>query len=171
MKKTTKGAIAAASAALLLAGGAGTMAAWSTSTAAGAGATITAGNMSVAQTGTGTWTWGGTNGAVAGTAFDPAVDKLVPGDTVNYTANYNVTLVGKNLKATLTPSLGGVTGELLPQLIVSPLGAAQVFSEGTSTATYTTSIKFDPATINLIGATKQASVAGGVVTLQQTITP
>ncbi|MFE4503762.1 alternate-type signal peptide domain-containing protein [Rhodococcus sp. NPDC056743] len=172
MNKTTKAAIAAGSAALLLAGGAGTMAAWTASTTASAPQTITAGSMAVSQTGTGAWTWGGGNGATAGTAFNPAVDKLVPGDVVNYTATYNINLVGKNLKATLTPALGGVSGDLLPQLSVADADSTPAtYTEGTHTATYTTKITFNPATTDQVGATKTASLAGGAVTLQQTITP
>lgn len=172
MKKTTKGAIAAASAALLLAGGAGTMAAWSTSTTAGVGATITAGNMTVAQNGTGTWTWGSGTGASSGTEFFPATDRIVPGDTVNYTAKYDINLVGKNLKATLTPTLGGTTGPLFDAqvLTVAPAaGTPTEYTAGTQTVTYVSSITFNPGTTGLVGATLGASVAGGVVTLQQII--
>ena len=170
MKKTTKGAIAAASAALLLAGGAGTMAAWSASTTASTAQTITAGNMTVAQTGTGTWTWGAGNGAIAGTAFNPATDLLVPGDTVNYTADYAINLVGKNLKAELTPTLSGVTGPLATHLDVVPASSTvTTYTAGAHTATYVTAITFKPGTINVDGATTSASIAGGAVTLQQII--
>ncbi|OYD66703.1 alternate-type signal peptide domain-containing protein [Rhodococcus sp. OK302] len=167
MKKTTKGAIAAAFAALLLAGGAGTMAAWSASTTAGVGTTITAGSMAIEQVGTGTWEW------ADGSAFDPLTDRIVPGDVVSYTADYTFDLVGKNLKATLTPSLSGVTGDLvnLGQLSVAAApGITTVFTAGLGqTASYTTEITFLPKVgeVDNTGQTKTASLAGGVVTLDQ----
>ncbi len=172
MKKTTKGAVAAGAAALLLAGGAGTMAAWNASTTGGAAQTVTAGSMSIAQDGAGVWKWGGT-GTNSGTAFNPASDKLVPGDVVTYTANYKFDLVGTNLKATLTPSLGGVTGALLPQLdVAAATGTPTVYSAGLNqSATYTTTITFKPATANQVGASQTADLAGGVVTLEQKLTP
>ncbi|NMM91769.1 hypothetical protein B2J88_47085 [Rhodococcus sp. SRB_17] len=166
MKKTTKAAIAAGAAALLLAGGAGTMASWNASTNAGAAQTVTAGSMAVEQTGTGTWTWG------TGGTFNPASDKIVPGDVVKYTATYKIDLVGTNLKATLTPSLSGVSGDLASQLTTAASSSTQtVYSAGLNqVATFTTEITFNNTGIDNTGQTKTASLSGGAVTLEQTLT-
>lgn len=164
MKKTTKGAVAAGAAALLLAGGAGSFAAWNASTTAGPSQTVTAGSMSVAQVDTGAWTWEN------GTTFTPGSDTLVPGDVVNYTAKYNINLVGTNLKAKLTPNLGGVEGDLKTYLNVTPANSTVTeYNAGTHTATFVTKIEFKPDTTNLDGSTKTASLAGGAVTLEQVL--
>ncbi|MGB6039826.1 MAG: alternate-type signal peptide domain-containing protein, partial [Gordonia sp. (in: high G+C Gram-positive bacteria)] len=108
MNKATKGALAAAAAAAILAGGAGTMAAWNSTAPGTGGGTITAGSMTVTQQpDTGGWAW------ADGTPIaDITTIKIVPGQSVKYTAIYNVELIGTNLKADLVPTLGGVTGEL-----------------------------------------------------------
>ena len=77
MKKITKGAIALGAAALLLAGGAGTMAAWSDEASLGGGE-VTAGHLRITEAAAGAWTW------ADGETFDPATDLIVPGDVVEY---------------------------------------------------------------------------------------
>ncbi|MFF1943022.1 alternate-type signal peptide domain-containing protein [Rhodococcus qingshengii] len=168
MNKTTKGAIAAGAAAVLLAGGAGTMAAWNASTNGGAPQTVGAGSLSVEQVGAGVWKWAN------GSTFNPASDLIVPGDVVTYTANYSIDLVGTNLKAKLTPSLTGVTGDLvtLNQLTVAPAsGTVTTYTAGLDqAATFTTTITFNAgAAGDNTGQTKTASLAGGAVTLEQTL--
>lgn len=98
MNKKTKGAIAAGAAAVLLAGGAGTMAAWTASESV-SGGTITAGELTVTQDQAGTWTWVG--GAKDGEAL-AAGDLIVPGDAVSYTATYTLGIKGTNLTADLS---------------------------------------------------------------------
>ncbi|MDI9917162.1 alternate-type signal peptide domain-containing protein [Rhodococcus sp. IEGM 1379] len=172
MNKTTKGAIAAASAALLLAGGAGTMAAWNASTATTGAGTVTAGSMAVSETSAGTWKW--VNGTKAGAAYVPGTDLLVPGDKVSYTSVYAVTLNGTNLKANLTPTLGNLTGSLAttPGLLavtasntnVSPITASGPIS-------FTTEVEFKPATAGQVGAGGTATIGAGTIVLEQVITP
>lgn len=102
MNKQTKGAIAAGAAALLLAGGAGTMAAWNATTNVGGG-TVNAGKLTLTAGAAGTWTY-----ADGTTPFNPLTDTIVPGDTVIYTGNVVVGAQGKNLHATFTTATGSV---------------------------------------------------------------
>lgn len=169
MNKATKGALAAAAGAAILAGGAGTMAAWNASSSLGSGS-VTAGTLNIDQQGTGTWHWDSPTGA----AFDPATDKIVPGDKVVYVGDYKITAVGQNLQATLTPTIGGVTGDLASHLTTATVGGGttqitpannnQVLQIGTM-------VTFDPSTTGNDGQGKTASLAGASITLQQTITP
>lgn len=104
MNKQTKGAIAAGAAALLLAGGAGTMAAWNSSASVGGG-TVNSGSLTLTADAAGpTWKF------ADNTAYNPATDKLVPGDVVNYTAKVKVGATGKNIKATLVADPATITG-------------------------------------------------------------
>lgn len=110
MKKTTKGAIAAGAAALLLAGGAGTFAAWSDSGGDAEGATVQTGRLTVEQVaGSASWTW--QTPGLAGQPFDPATDTLAPGDSVRFVADYALDIEGSNLQAQLVAT-SGTTGAL-----------------------------------------------------------
>ena len=166
MNKTTKGAIAAGAAAVLLAGGAGTMAAWNASTGAGGSQTVNAGSMTISEAaGSGVWKLGANT-------FNPASDKIVPGDVLTYTATYNYTLVGTNLKATLTPTVGGISGALASKLEVATAGGQNAsVTAGTGTRDITTTITFKPDTTNTDGAGQAATLSGASVTLEQTLTP
>ncbi|WP_345346853.1 alternate-type signal peptide domain-containing protein [Rhodococcus olei] len=99
----TKGAIAAGAATVLLAGGAGTMAAFTGGGGVGGGG-VGAGSLALAQSGTPTWT--DQNGAVAITNF-----RAVPGDTVTYAASFTITATGTNLKANLAVDSATITGD------------------------------------------------------------
>ncbi|GAA4744840.1 alternate-type signal peptide domain-containing protein [Gordonia alkaliphila] len=166
MNKVTKGALAAAAGAAILVGGAGTMAAWSDSSSLGSG-TVTAGTLNIDQVpDSGKWHWG----TPGGTEFNPATDRLVPGDTVVYVADYNITAVGTNLVATLTPTLGNLeSGELAQHLHVTAVGdgGGEIRPTGSvQTKTIGTAITFT----DVQGETGQgasASLAGGTVTLTQ----
>ncbi|MEJ9078647.1 alternate-type signal peptide domain-containing protein [Gordonia malaquae] len=167
MNKVTKGALAAAAGAAILAGGAGTMAAWNSNVNTNGG-TVTAGQLNLESVNAGSWKW------ADGTAFDPATARLVPGDKVVYTASYKITAVGQNLTATLTPSLGNVTGPLASYLTAAPAGGGAVTvtaADNNTTKTVSTEITFNPATANQDGQAQTASLAGASVVLQQTITP
>lgn len=96
MKKSTKGAIAAAGAGVLLLGGAGSLAYW-TGTSSIAPSTITAGELKLGPATCGAWSFVG-----AGGSFTPASDRIVPGDQVSRVCTIPVVAVGKNLSATLT---------------------------------------------------------------------
>lgn len=169
MNKATKGALAAAAAAAILAGGAGTMAAWNASSSLGSGQ-VTAGEMNITQQGTGSWHWK----TATGPTFTPGTDLLVPGDTVVYVGDYKITAVGTNLTATLTPSIGGVTGGLLPFLITGTVGGTATTvtpAQNGHVIQIGTTVTFDPNTTGSGGANLKADLAGSTITLQQNITP
>lgn len=158
MKKTTKGAIAAGAAAALLLGGAGTLAFWSDSEPIDAGA-IQAGNLTL-DVALGTWS-DATPGTATGTAFDPAVDRIVPGDIIEYTTQATVNGIGKNLEATFSADLPLTAGTLAPYVDAvltvdgeTDGGESLVFDfEDGDTQTFpvTVTFTFDPATANLDG--------------------
>ncbi|MDV7133197.1 alternate-type signal peptide domain-containing protein [Williamsia muralis] len=108
MKKQTKAAAAAGAGAILLLGGAGSLAYWNDSSST-PDAAISSGTLSLDDcTGDGTWTdvnHGGT------TITDIDAFRIVPGDVVSYTCETAVNATGDNLTATLTADVGGVTGD------------------------------------------------------------
>jgi alternate signal-mediated exported protein len=77
MNRSTKGAIAAAAAAVLLLGGAGSLAYW-TADGSVAGGDITSGHLTADSTAC----QGSTGWELEGDAFDTATDTLIPGDTL-----------------------------------------------------------------------------------------
>lgn len=92
MKRSTKGAIAAAAAAVLLLGGAGTLAYWNATDSVNGG-TLTAGTLALSDvTCDATWTEGA----------DTDVQLLVPGDTVTKECTGNITMTGDHIQATVT---------------------------------------------------------------------
>ncbi|SDS29155.1 alternate-type signal peptide domain-containing protein [Microlunatus soli] len=100
MRKHTKGAIAAGFAAVLLLGGASTLAYWSDS-ATGAGGKINSGSMSLTAGQSGDWTYAGT---------DDVVGAIVPGDSIQKTFDFTISADGDHLKAALdTPDSVNVT--------------------------------------------------------------
>lgn len=110
MQKTTKGALAAGAAALLLAGGAGTFAAWQATGGQSGGEDVTTGHLRVTQVPeSASWTWQ-TPGKV-GEPFAPGSDTLSPGDSVRFTAQYRLDIEGTNLSAQLVAE-SGTTGTL-----------------------------------------------------------
>jgi alternate signal-mediated exported protein len=91
MKKSTKGAIAAAGAGVLLLGGAGTLAFWSDTDTLNGGS-LTAGTLELSDVTCGAnWLDGVT-----------PVSILVPGDTVTKECTGTITLTGDNIEATVT---------------------------------------------------------------------
>jgi len=106
MKKTTKGAIAAGAAAVLLLGGAGTLAYWSDSATVDGGS-VNSGELALsAGDCTGTFVYAASNSAAPGTA----VTNIVPGDAVSTTCTFDITAAGDNLTAQLsTPTTVGIT--------------------------------------------------------------
>lgn len=97
MKKTTKGALAAAAAGTLLLGGAGSLAFWTASQTA-TGGSFTTGTLTLSTPTCTGWTYatGNPNGNVGG-----AVTLVVPGDVIAKTCDFTVGATGDNLKATL----------------------------------------------------------------------
>jgi len=101
MNKTTKGALGLGAAAVLLAGGAGSLAYWSGSTSLDAGS-ITSGTLKLENPACGAdWKYAAGK-AGAGTT----VTKYVPGDVITKTCTFTITASGDNLSAKLnTPAV------------------------------------------------------------------
>ncbi len=98
MKKSTKGAVAAGAAAVLLMGGAGTLAYWSDSATLDGGS-VNSGELSLSDgTCTGTWVYAASNSADPG----GTVTNIVPGDAISTTCSFDITAEGDNLTAVLT---------------------------------------------------------------------
>lgn len=113
MKKSTKGAVAAASAAVLLMGGAGSLAVWSDSQATPT-ATVQAGQLKLAVPTCDAWKLD-THEDASGATFDPAKDKLVPGDVLTRDCTATVTAEGNHLRATVsatTPTMSSPAFEV-----------------------------------------------------------
>lgn len=102
MKKTTKGALAAGAAAVLLLGGAGSLAYW-TSTGTVEGGTINAGTLSITAPSCGDWTYDSSE-AAAGATFTPGTSLLVPGDVISKTCTTTLTATGEHMRGTLVAS-------------------------------------------------------------------
>src|SRR5690606_13382356 len=95
MKKHTKGAIAAGVAAVLLLGGAGTLAYWSDGAAIG-GTDIASGELSLSDTTSTGWVYAADNANAGET-----VASIVPGDTITQQHTFTISASGDNISATL----------------------------------------------------------------------
>ncbi len=98
MKKSTKGAVAAAAAGVLLLGGAGSLAYW-TADGVADGGEITAGTLTLTD---GTCDEDGFVYAPGAAGAGTAVDLFVPGDEVTTTCTFTIGATGDNLAATLS---------------------------------------------------------------------
>ena len=108
MHKNTKAALAATTAAVLLLGGAGTIASWNDSESISGGA-IKSGKLSLTQEVGQTCTAWTLDAAGGGEAFVPGTTLVVPGDVITRTCTYTVNASGEHLAATVgltTPSFG-----------------------------------------------------------------
>ncbi len=142
MKKSTKGAVAAAASGVLLLGGAGSLAFWSDSDIIGGG-TINAGHISLDDTTLGsnpdplvTTDDGCANapfildaGESGATVFG-ASSHLVPGDVLTKICTFNVNASGDHLRATLAATGGAGTGALAAE---TTTGAAFTVANVTQT--------------------------------------
>lgn len=101
MKKSTKGAFAAGTAAVLLLGGAGTLAYWTDAKDA-PGTTIDSGHLKLSDAACAGWLLDGGAAYVAQT--------LVPGDTLTQVCTFTVDSDGEHLAASFDVSTPGLTG-------------------------------------------------------------
>jgi alternate signal-mediated exported protein len=115
MKKSTKGALAAAAAGTLLLGGAGSLAFWN-ATATVDGSTVNAGSLVLDGEDCSDWVLD--NGEVVGGA--DLADSIVPGDQITKTCTYTITATGDHLRATLDADGGDETGSLAGVVTVTP---------------------------------------------------
>ncbi|MGA9871021.1 MAG: alternate-type signal peptide domain-containing protein [Rhodococcus sp. (in: high G+C Gram-positive bacteria)] len=136
MNKATKGAVAAGGAAVLLLGGLGSFALWQDSTDT-EGGTITSGELDIEPDGTPVWREisGDVNAA---SVIDPVTYRIVPGDIIEFTADYNILAEGDNLLADLKADTATITGDAaLRSAIGTPTvtatsGGTQLPTDGTS---------------------------------------
>lgn len=154
MKKSTKGAFAAAAAGVLLVGGGGTLATWTaTGNLGGGGASgIKTGHLTLTAatcTGTGSgnhdWQFSPTK------AYTPGTSKIIPGDTISKVCQYTLDLAGDNLKADVSLS-GGALGLSTSGITVDGhytiagtdyTGTHQVTDAGATVITLSLSVTFD----------------------------
>lgn len=100
MNKITKGAIAGGVGVALLLGGAGTLAYWNDQANIGAAGTITAGQLTIerdAAAASDGWTV--SNNSIQNVAVDLDDFLIVPGDTLTYTATFEIVAEGDNILA------------------------------------------------------------------------
>lgn len=117
MKKSTKGALAASAAGVLLLGGAGSLAYWTASDSVDGG-TITSGELKLTAGDCDDWTYA----AGAASAGDP-VALFVPGDKITTTCTFALVASGDNLSATVAaPATVTYTPTpAAPSLVLTPV--------------------------------------------------
>jgi len=115
MKKSTKGALAAAAAGTLLLGGAGSLAFWNATATVGS-STVNAGSLTLTDDDCSDWILD--NGEQVGNVA--LVDSIVPGDQLTKTCTYKITATGDHLRATLGASGGTPGGALAGVVTVTP---------------------------------------------------
>lgn len=134
MKKSTKGALAATAAGVLLLGGAGTLAYWSDSELV-TGGTVNAGHLALltdaTNTGCGSWTLdSGESLPTTYTAGDP----LVPGDVLSKSCAFTIDAEGNHLRATIAADTPTLTGDLADSL---DIGTANLEVNGSPATEFT----------------------------------
>lgn len=115
MKKTTKGALAAGSAAVLLMGGAGTLAYWSASTSV-PGVDVQAGELKIINDSCDDADWVFDSGEDEAAKVYEAGDLIVPGDELTKTCTFEVQATGEHLRAELDVTEPALSGDLAPSL-------------------------------------------------------
>jgi alternate signal-mediated exported protein len=105
MKKMTKGAIVTGLGVALLLGGGGTLAVWNDSADSTAGG-IVAGDLELTDQQTGVWK----SNVTGATISNIGSYKVVPGETLTYTQDLTVKLLGDQMVATLGHQGAGVDG-------------------------------------------------------------
>lgn len=134
MNKSTKGALAAGAAAVLLLGGAGSLAFWTDSETVDGG-TINAGHLAITTDGTNTGCgeWQLDSDEDAPTTYT-AGDPLVPGDVLTKTCSFTLDVEGNHMRGTVEASAPEMTGNLAPGLVVD---VADLTVEGTVATEFT----------------------------------
>jgi alternate signal-mediated exported protein len=184
MNKLTKGAIAGAAGVALLLGGAGTFALWNTTVGVASGK-ISTGTLAFGTRANATWS---DDSGATPTAFNPATQKIVPGDVVSLTQDITINATGKNLKAELAyvPSSITIPSDLAPYIdttfTVTNVSGDATYSGtgtvldpyiikpttgGTSVFTVKISYAFDPSVTGVDGQTESVDLTGAAYSLTQ----
>lgn len=157
MHKASKGALAAAAAGALLLGGTGSLAFW-TATAEVSGGSVNSGELTITDTTTGGCSdadWVIDAAEPSGGPFDPATEKLVPGDVLTKTCTFTIGADGTHLRADLAATGGTASGALASALTVAgtfevdamPVTSITEADDGKE-LTATVSVAFDPGAGN-----------------------
>lgn len=153
MKKTTAAAVAATVGAVLLLGGAGTLAYWSDE-ASSTTQTISSGKLSIDDVTNAAWSVK-KNASSAAVAFGPN-DTIVPGDIISTTINIPTQMIGNNLKANLT---------ITPALPTGTLAVPVKLAVGTGTAAVLTATpivrEVTPTTLGTVAVTLSVEFPAG----------
>lgn len=107
MKKSTKGAVAAGAAAVLLMGGAGSLAYW-TATGSITGGSVNSGHLKLDADDAGSWELNGNPVSAISTV------RIVPGDELVFTGSYTIDAAGDNLQADVAVTGATESGTLAP---------------------------------------------------------
>jgi alternate signal-mediated exported protein len=174
MKRSTKGALAASAAGILLLGGAGSLAFWNATVTVPGGA-IAAGELKLS-----TPDWGAgwlldDGEDVPNDPYEPG-DKVVPGDVITKVCTFDITAVGDHLRATLGASPAGfaaanaLTADLdidaTYQIDGVAIPAEITEANGGDTVTATIAVTFDGASVNAT-QTLSATLNAVTITAQQ----
>ena len=174
MKRSTKGALAASAAGILLLGGAGSLAFWNDDVSVPGGA-IAAGELKLSTPDCG-------DGWLLDDGEDPLNDpyepgdKVVPGDVITKVCTFDITATGDHLRATLDVTGGGfaATNALTDDLDVVAtyqiegvdIPAEITEANGGDTVTATIAVTFDSASLNAT-QTLSATLNAVTITAQQ----
>jgi alternate signal-mediated exported protein len=142
MRKSTKGAFAAGTAAVLLLGGAGTLAYWSDDATVD-GVSIGSGRLDLEVDTCDDWQLDSTGGA----GGDLGTREIVPGDSLTKTCTYTLTAEGDHLEATL-----GITSPAWTGALAGKVTTTATFTVGAVTVTPGTPYAFEDGTPKTVTA-------------------
>ncbi|MHA7269797.1 alternate-type signal peptide domain-containing protein [Arthrobacter sp. HLT1-20] len=153
MNKMAKGAIATAVGVILLAGGGGTLATWNQAQNSSMGSVVS-GDLNLVPVSAGAWT-----DSAGETITNIAAYKVVPGETLTYTQQLDVTLSGDLMAATLKVTGDTANNGFDANAVVSTtalknaangavLPATTLHAADTGTVTATTTFAFKESTAN-----------------------
>jgi len=134
MNKSTKGALAAVAAGVLLLGGAGTLAFWTDSETV-TGGNLASGHLDIATDGTNTGcaAWKLDSGESVPVTYAEG-DPLVPGDVLSRHCAFTIDAAGNHLRATIAATGGTASGALADALTV---GTANLQVNGVTATEFT----------------------------------
>jgi len=178
MNKLTKAAIAGAAGIALLLGGAGSLAYWNSETGLNGGS-VSSGNLTIEAAAAPTNVMYAFNGGTPA-AFNPATNKIVPGDVVTMTQDVTITAVGEHLKVDLTIDKTAIVGNDLADAITVTVNAftstnvavpttGMTAAQAASIDYVTVSISFDSATTDEEAQNLSVALGDLKVLLTQTV--
>lgn len=173
MKKSTKGALAAAAAGTLLLGGAGSLAYWSESTTVDGG-DLASGSITLTSV---TCDTDFIHVEDEGDLNPPAVVNIVPGDEITKECTGTLTLVGDHIGATVTldpasvSSLNGSLGSEVVATATMTSPAATVSDAGTYPVTIDIDVTFPTTVTSETSQTSTASLNALTLVATQTHDP